>query len=73
MPKVILTKEQRLADRIIKCLPQQQTVASELGYSQQTTSYRINHVYPKAIVEVIKLMKLAGYDVVESESYDIRD
>ena len=67
MAKVIIGKEQRLADRIIRCLPKQQIIAEELGMSQQMVSYRINHKYPDELAEFIKVLKLAGYDVVESE------
>lgn len=68
MAKVILTKEAKLANRIIRCLPKQKVIADELGISQQLVSYRINHTYQKEISDFIKLLNLAGYEVVESEN-----
>lgn len=65
MPKVILTKESRMADRIIRSLPQQKEVAKKLNISQQLVSYRIKNVYPTELVELIKLLDLAGYEVTE--------
>lgn len=68
MAKVILTKESKLANRIIRCLPKQKVIADELGISQQLVSYRLKNTYPSEIAEFSKLLKLAGYEVVESEN-----
>lgn len=67
MAKVILTKESRMADRIIKCLPKQVTVAKALGESPQLISYRMKNIYPKQISELITLLDLAGYEIREKE------
>lgn len=65
MARTILTKERRQADRIIRCLPKQVTVADALHISPQLTSYRINNVYPEQIAELITILDLAGYEIVE--------
>lgn len=67
MAKVILTKEARQADKIIRCLPRQIDVADKLGISKQLARYRILNVYPSMIVECIKLLDLAGYEIKEKE------
>lgn len=67
MAKVILSKEGRLADRILRCLPKQVTVAEALGESPQVISHRIRKVYPQQISELIVLLDLAGYEIKEKE------
>lgn len=67
MAKVILTKERRMADRIIRSLPKQTLVASELGVSPQKLNYRIKNVYPDEMAEFIKVIELAGYEIAERE------
>lgn len=67
MAKVILSKEGRLADRIIRCLPKQRRVAEALGESPQLISYRIKNIYPQQISELIVLLDLAGYEIKEKE------
>lgn len=68
MAKVILTSEARLADRIIRCLPQNSKVAAVNGYSRQKQDYRTKEVYPKILPEVIKILDLAGYEIKEKET-----
>ena len=65
MAKVILTKESRLADRILRCLPKKSQVASELGISRQAYGYRFSEVYPRTFPEFIKMLDLAGYEIRE--------
>lgn len=67
MAKVILTRERRLADRIIRSLPKQVKVAEALGESPQVISHRIRKVYPQQISELITLLDLAGYEITEKE------
>lgn len=67
MAKVILSREGRLTDRILRCLPKQKTVAEVLGESPQAINYRIKNVYPKQIRELIILLDLAGYEIKEKE------
>lgn len=67
MAKVILTKEARQADRIIRCLPKQKQCADVLGISPQLMHYRLANVYPEQLVETIKLLDLAGYQITEKE------
>ena len=63
--KVILKKESRLADRILRCLPKKTQVAAELGISRQAYGYRFLNVYPKTFPEFIKMLDLAGYEIRE--------
>ena len=65
MAKVILTREAKMADRIIRCLPRQKDVAEALGESPQLIHYRLKEVYPKQIAELITLLDLAGYEIKE--------
>ena len=65
MAKVILTKESRLADRILRCLPKKSQVAAELGISRQAYGYRFLEVYPRTFPEFIKMLDLAGYEIRE--------
>lgn len=65
MAKVILTKESRLADRILRCLPKKSQVAAELGISRQAYGYRFSEVYPRTFPEFIKMLDLAGYEIIE--------
>lgn len=65
MAKVILTKESRLADRILRCLPKKTQVAAELGISRQAYGYRFSEVYPRTFPEFIKMLDLAGYEIRE--------
>ena len=65
MEKVILTEEARMADRILRCLPEKTQVAAELGISRQTYGYRFLGVYPRIFPEFIKMLDLAGYEIRE--------
>lgn len=65
MAKVILTKESRLADRILRCMPKKSQVAAELGISRQAYGYRFSEVYPRTFPEFIKMLDLAGYEIRE--------
>lgn len=68
MAKVILTSEARLADRIIRCLPQNSKVAAVNGLSRQAQSYRTKNIYPRMLQEAIKILDLAGYEIKEKET-----
>lgn len=67
MAKVILTKEARMADKIIRLLPKQKIIADELGISTQMVSYNMKRVYPEQLQDTIKLLGLAGYEIRERE------
>lgn len=60
-------KEEIIANRIIKNLPQQKVVAEKLGITQQAESYRESEVYPRMLKEAIMLIGLAGYEVKERD------
>lgn len=65
MPKVFLSKEDKLADRIIRSLPKNKEVAEANGMSQQAQLYRTKNVYPKLLVEFMHVLDLAGYEIRE--------
>jgi len=67
MAKVILNKNRRKAERIIRCLPRNIEVAEALGNSQQKQLYRTEHVYPEVIAELITVLDLAGYEIREKD------
>lgn len=67
MAKVILTKERRMADRIIRCMPSGAEIGRQLGESSQIMNYRKREVYPKVLPELIKVLDLAGYEIKERE------
>lgn len=72
MPRVYLTEKQRAeakvrnqANRIIRCLPANYLVAAELGNTRQKQNYRTKEVYPTMLIEVIKILDMAGYEIKE--------
>lgn len=74
MPRVFLTEKQRAdakvrnqAKRIIRCLPANYLLAAELGNTQQKQIYRTKEVYPEMLTEAIRVLDLAGYEIVEKE------
>lgn len=69
MPKSTLTWYKSKARRIVKDLRlvKQSVIATELNESQQVISYRMRNVYQKQFEDTLRLLALAGYEVVESE------
>ena len=43
----------------------QKDIAEEVGRSQQDVSYRIRKMYPQILDEMITILEMAGYEVVE--------
>lgn len=43
----------------------QKDISEEIGRSQQDVSYRIRKVYPEILEEMITILDLAGYEVIE--------
>lgn len=43
----------------------QTDIAKEINESRQTVNYRINHVYPTALEDLIRILNMAGYEIVE--------
>lgn len=42
----------------------QMDIAHEINESQQTVSYRIKKVYPQVLEDLIRILNLAGYEIV---------
>lgn len=72
MPKSKLTWYKSDARAILNALKtvRQSTIAHELNTNQPAISYRINHSYQEMFEECLRLFKLAGYEVVESEEVE---
>ena len=69
MPKCALTWYKSKANRILKDfrLLKQKDIAREINESQQTVSYRLNKVYPEVLPDIIRILNMAGYEIVEKE------
>lgn len=69
MSKCTLTWYKSRAKRImrdVKALKRQQ-IATEINESHQVISYRVNNVYAKQLEDWIRILNLAGYEIVEKE------
>ena len=62
-----LTKNGVLVRRIMNAVKtlKQKDIAKEVGRSQQDVSYRIRKMYPQILDEMITILEMAGYEVVE--------
>ena len=62
-----LTKNGVLVRRIMNAVKtlKQKDIAKEVGLSQQDVSYRIRKMYPQILDEMITILEMAGYEVVE--------
>lgn len=62
-----LTKNGVLVRRIMNAVKtlKQKDIAEEVGRSQQDVSYRIRKMYPQILDEMITILEMAGYEVVE--------
>lgn len=69
MPKSTLTWYKTKTKRIMRDVRalKQKDIANEINESQQTISYRINHVYEKELTDWIRILNLAGYEINEKE------
>lgn len=67
MARCYLTKNGRMVRHIMNAIKvlKQKDVADEIGRSQQDVSYRIRNVYPDMFDEMITVLDMAGYDIVE--------
>ena len=67
MPKSTLTWYKSKSNRILKDfrLLKQKDIAFEIGESQQTVSYRLRNVYPEVLPDLIRILNMAGYEIVE--------
>jgi len=64
-----LTKNGVLVRRIMNAVKtlKQKDIAEEVGRSQQDVSYRIRKMYPQILDEMITILEMAGYEVVEKK------
>lgn len=62
-----LTKHGTHVRRIMNAIRtvKQKDISNEIGRSQQDVSYRIRKVYPEILEEMITILEMAGYEVVE--------
>ena len=69
MPKSTLTWYKSKAKRLMKdiSLLKQKDIAAEINESPGTVSYRLRNVYPEYLEDLIRILKMAGYEIVEVE------
>lgn len=69
MPKSTLTWYKTKARRIMRDVRalKQRDIAREINESQQTISYRINNIYERELTDWVRILNLAGYEIVERE------
>lgn len=67
MPKCLLTWYKSEANQILKEVRKisQKDIAIEINESQQTVSYRLRNVYPEFLEDIIRILKLAGFEIVK--------
>lgn len=67
MPRSTLTWYKSKTNRILKDfrLLKQKDIAHEIGESQQVVSYRLKNVYPEVLSELVRILDMAGYEIVE--------
>lgn len=42
-------------------------IAHEINESRQTVSYRLKNTYPNILEDLIRILNMAGYEIVEKE------
>lgn len=70
MPKSTLTWYKSKAKKLIRefRLTPQRELAATVNVSQQVMSYRLKNVYPKALEDLIRLLDISGYEIVEKDA-----
>lgn len=69
MPKSKLTWYKSKTNRLLKdirLIPQKK-IAIEINESQQVVSYRIKKVYPQMLEDMVRILDMAGYEIIEKE------
>ena len=72
MPKSTLTWYNSKARRImrdVKALKRRE-IAEAINESQQVISYRVLHVYEEQLIDWIRILDLAGYEIREKEEFE---
>lgn len=69
-----LTWYKTKASRILKFInaENQTEMSTLLNIKQQTYSYRIRNVYPRMLEDLLRLLDVAGFEVVEKETFNDR-
>lgn len=72
MPKSNLTWYKSKANRIMRDVKalKRKDIATEINTSHQVVSYRIQNVYPKELADWIRILNLAGYEIIEKEEVE---
>jgi len=67
MPKCSLTWYKSKSKRIMRDVKalKRQDIATEINESHQTISYRIKNVYPDQLDDWVRILNMAGYEIVE--------
>ena len=67
MARSYITKHGKKVRQIMNAVTRlrQKDIADEIGESQQVVSYRIRNKYPEIFEEMITILEMAGYEVVE--------
>lgn len=69
MPKCKITWYKSEANQILKEVRKisQKDIAIEINESQQTVSYRLRNVYPECLEDLIRILRLAGFEIRKRE------
>lgn len=69
MPKCKLTWYKVKANKILKVVKRipQAEIAAEINESQQTVSYRFKNIYPEFLEDWVRILDLAGLEIVRKE------
>lgn len=69
MPKSTLTWYKSKSKRIMRDVRalKRKDIATEINESHQLISYRIKNVYPGQLEDWLRILDLAGYEIVEKE------
>lgn len=72
MPKCKLTWYKSEAKEILKEIKKipQKDIAIEINESQQAVSYRLKNVYPECLEDLIRILKLAGFEIVKKDNIE---
>ena len=67
MARSYITKHGKKVRQIMNAVTRlrQKDIADEIGESQQVVSYRIRNKCPEIFEEMITILEMAGYEVVE--------
>lgn len=72
MPKCKITWYKSEANQILKEIRKipQKDIAIEINESQQAVSYRLKNVYPECLEDLIRILNLAGFEIVRKDNIE---